>query len=286
LPLPLQALNFLDVSSVRGSKAKTEKLVLEIIKITGLQIEEDSIRPRSPKIIPQIQNTVAKKTTMLGLLAIFFVAIVIAVAWIVTRDGSEDSTSPPASAVDGCSSFMLQDDFSDNSNGWELESSDMGATTIEDGRLVLSMNPNVLNWATVPDFKTCDDVDFVLQIEAVDVETESFVIGFGLGDKEGLPVHRLAVSKECSGECTWQFLSERNYVTSRTRIEPIWDDDARFSMRLSKSGNTYRFEIDDKLVGDIEIDDFEQDVGVLVINQGSQSITVYFDNLELEARIE
>ncbi len=223
--------------------------------------------------------------TRLGLLIVSIVALL-----IVPLAGSISRTSARENV-------LLEDQFNDNSNNWQLAATKSSKLKVSGGVLSLTLSSeSIANWVT-PDMTFPDDV-------TVQVET-STPKPSDAGDWSSAIILRADTRDtsagfyqfQVTGSGGWGFVTRTangdEYKIQKDGKLDNWDPTASNTLKVEASGNSFTFTVNDTLVGTFEDDRINNDpstlkyVGLLVTTlKGVKNIAVEFRNFQVTGQGE
>jgi hypothetical protein len=187
---------------------------------------------------------------------------------------------------------LLEDQFNDNSNSWELASKKNSKLTISDGVFSLQLTKeNMASWAT-PDMTFPDDIDVQVETTTPEPSTEGDWNAAIILRADSRTVESAFYQFEVTGQGKWAFVTRTangdEYKVQKSGNLKDWDMSASNTLHVSASGTTFTFSVNGTKVGTFEDDTINNDpstpkyVGLLATTfKGVSNITVEFRNLTI-----
>lgn len=187
---------------------------------------------------------------------------------------------------------LLEDQFNDNSNNWQLAGKKNSKLTVSDGVLSLELSKeNLASWAT-PDQTFPDDIDVEVETTTPEASTDGNWNAAIILRADTRGVDSAFYQFEVTGEGKWAFVTRTangdEYKVQKEGNLKDWDMTAANTLKVSASGTTFTFSVNGTKVGTFEDDTINDDpstekyVGLLATTfKGVSNITVEFRNLKI-----
>ena len=187
---------------------------------------------------------------------------------------------------------LLEDQFNDNTNSWELASKKNSKLTISDGTFSMQLGKeNMAAWAT-PDMTFPDDISVQVETSTPEPSSDGDWNAAIIVRADSRTVDSAFYQFEVTGQGKWAFVTRtakgEEYKVQKTGSLKNWDMSASNTLKVTTSGTSFTFEVNGTKLGTFEDDTINNDpetpkyVGLLATTfKGVSNVTVEFHNLTI-----
>jgi len=194
-------------------------------------------------------------------------------------DGPQTASIDPAGEQ---ADILLADDFSDPCSGWQLIDDNYGSVFIENGELVILSR--VTDWITETNLGVSYD-DVVIDVD-LDLSrlTHDGYVGLACRVNASYDSYQFHIDKD-NYFSIWAFIDgEWEALHDYTRLERPINRDADNHLRVSCVGDSLSMTLNEELLSEVTDSRLSAgDITLMAMAQGSQSVSVAFDNFVVQA---
>ncbi len=191
-----------------------------------------------------------------------------------TRTPEPETTTPPTPTP----AYLFQDTFDNDTNKWQLTTTDNAEQTIDNGKLILQLDPNpeAVAWTSVNDRFT----DFEMEVDAGYRQgSDNHIYGLIVRKEDDDNFYQFALRQQTFN--IWKYeAGEWQRIQNETPSEAINPPGQTNRLKLIAVDDQFQFFANDTLLADITDETFDAGgVGLLAAVFEAGEAAVEFDNL-------